>query len=92
MLADAVNLKSLHFDCQITWGGPSRVAKQLYRDGFRWLEAIGAAKGSLDAGVDIVTVTDTSLSSGWMRDPEPSYEENMKVFRTELRRILQWGH
>ena len=89
MLADAVRLTSLHFECHITWGGPSRVARQLYRDGFRWLEAFGAAKGSLDAGVDVVTVTPPNLSLNWRNDPEPRHEENMKVFRAELRRLLQ---
>ena len=91
MLADAVNLTSLYFDCQITWDGPTRVARQLYRDGFRWLEAFGAAKGSLDAGVDVITILDSSLSLGWMRDPVPSFEDNLKSFKTELRRLLQWG-
>ena len=91
MLADAVNLRSLQFDCYITYGGPGRVAKQLYRNGFRWLETFGAAKGSLDAGVDIITVTPSNLSSNWRRDPEPRYEENLKVFRAELRRLLRQG-
>lgn len=79
MLADAVNLTKLHFDCDITYGGPTRVAKQLYRDGFRWLEAVGAAKGSADAGVDIITLRDLNLSM------------NLKAFRAELRRMLQQG-
>ena len=89
MLADTVNLTNLHFDCNIAWGGPGRIARQLYRDGFRWLEAIGAAKGSLDAGVDLITITDSSMSSGWMRDPELGFEERMKESRAELRRLLQ---
>ena len=89
MLADAVNLTNLHFDCNIAWGGPSKIARQLYRDGFRWLETIGAAKGSADAGIDIITLTDSNLSSSWMRDPESRHEERMKVFRAELRRMLQ---
>lgn len=39
LLGSAVNLKRLHIDCRISWGGPQRVATQFYRDGFHWLEA-----------------------------------------------------
>ncbi|KAM0796834.1 hypothetical protein BDR22DRAFT_498252 [Usnea florida] len=90
MLADAVNLTRLQFDCLIAWDGPSKVAKELYRGGFRWLEAIGAAKGSLDAGVDIITVNE-SYSPRWMQNFVGSREEWMKVFEAELRRLLQRG-
>ena len=91
MLSDAVNLTNLHFDCEITYGGPGRVARQLYRDGFRWLEAFGGAKGSLDAGVDVITFTESSLSPRGMRHPRPGFEENMEVFKAELRRLLLHG-
>ena len=88
MLADAVNLINLDFDCQITYGEPGRFARQLYRDGFRWLEAIGAAKGSLDAGVDIITVE--NFHPGWGQPLDAGrHEEEMKVFRAGLRKMLQ---
>ena len=95
MLADAVNLTRLDFNCLITWGGPTwggptKAAKELYRGGFRWLEAIGAAKGSPDAGVDIITVNESN-SPRWMQNFAGSREEWMKVFGAELRRLLQRG-
>ena len=88
MLADAVNLTSLHFDCDITYDGRSRFARQLYRDGFRWLEAVGTAKGSLDAGVDIITIA--NFHPDWLQPFDAGrHEEEMKVFRAELRKMLQ---
>jgi hypothetical protein len=34
----------------------NRAAEQLYRDAFPWLEVVGAAKGKLDAAVDILRI------------------------------------
>jgi len=78
MLASAVNLRRLHIDCQIRhcWGIDLRhEAKQLYSDGFHWLEAMGAAKGKFDAAVDIIELDYT--------------DEGMEAFRNELRKLLR---
>ena len=59
-------------------GGPIEEAKRLYQDGSDWFKAIGARKGKLDAGVEIVYIA----------------EELTEEFRAELRRLLSkegWG-
>lgn len=92
MLADAVNLTRLHLDCQLAWGGPSRVAKQLYRDGFHWLEAMGAAKGRFDAAIDIIDISEANLTCHgylYIRAGGLSPEEKMEEFKAELRKMLQ---
>ena len=91
MLVDAVNLEHLHLDCQIGWGGgPKKIAKQLYRDGFYWLEAVGTGKRKCDAAVEIIEIANEYLTRniyfGVGRDPKP--DELMEEFRAELRRLL----
>ena len=93
MLVGAVSLTRLHIDCHIIWGGPKKVAKQLYRDGFHWLEAVGAAKGSFDAAVDLVEVSEKYLGhtyrgSYYTEIVEETVEERMEHFRVELRKML----
>ena len=94
MLADAVSLKRLHFDCQITWGTDAkRKAKQLYRDAFHWLEAMGVQKGKFDAAVDIIQISDRYLTGEafapmHMHASESGAEKSMEVFRSELRKLL----
>lgn len=86
MLVDAVNLEHLDLYCQIGWGGgPKKIAKQLYRDGFYWLEAVGTGKRKFDAAVDIIEIPDEYLTrNGCCPNPDELREE----FRAELRRLL----
>ena len=93
MLADAVNLRRLNLDCKIAWGlNPKRTAKQVYRDGFHWLEAVGAAKGKFDAGVDIVELAPRN----WVYNPGKECEaildtildKSREEFNAELRKLL----
>ena len=90
LLAGAVNLTRLHLDCQIAWGGPRRVAKQLYRDTFHWLETVGTAKGKFDAAMDFLEVPDDTLI-GLFRGPLSieSLEEKREEFKAELRKLLR---
>ena len=89
MLADAVNLRRLNLDCKIAWGlHPKRIAKQLYRDGFHWLEAWGAAKGKFDAGVDIVEIAGRNLMYNPGPGSEPTLDKLREEFKAELRRLL----
>lgn len=90
MLAGAVNLTRLCLDCEIHWSSPQRTAKQLYRDGFHWLEAMGSAKGRVDAAVDIIEVSDGFFGTQYqhMRATLRSPEEKMEDFRAELRQML----
>lgn len=92
MLASAVNLTRLHLDCQIAWGGPDKVAKQLYRDGFHWLEAVGAAKGKFDAAIELIDIPDERLGNSYSysrRHAADLVPEGMLgTFRAELRKLL----
>lgn len=94
MLAGAVNLKRLHFDTRIAGGGgPQRVARQIYRDGFHWLEAVGSAKGKKDAAVELIEVLESNWQRGfWLtRREEPEgrgSQQNLEAFRGELRKLL----
>lgn len=94
MLAEAVNLKRLHFDTHIAGGGgPQRVARQIYRDGFHWLEAVGSAKGKKDAAVELIEV----LEDNWQRYSRATRrgelegrgpQHDLEAFRDELRKLL----
>lgn len=89
MLAGAVNLTRLHLDCKISWSGPKHSARQLYRDGFHWLEAMGAAKGQYDAAIDIVEIADDNLGLYYGRiENKPTKEERLVEFESELRKLL----
>ena len=94
MLAEAVNLKRLHFNTSIAWkGAPQRFARQIYRDGFHWLEAVGSAKGKKDAAAELIEV----FVGSWRRNPwtrrrdEPEGrgpQHDLEAFRDELRKLL----
>ena len=91
MLAGAVNLRRLHLDCVIAWGGPKSVAKQLYCDGINWLETVGAAKGNFDAAIELIDIPDGSLNvelRTWAPNPSMTTEEKLEEFRAELRKWL----
>lgn len=95
MLTEAVNLKRLHFNIRIAGRGePRRVARQIYRDGFHWLEAVGSAKGKKDAAVELIEV----LEGNWQRNSWTTRREgpegrgpqhNLGAFRDELRKLLE---
>ena len=88
MLVDAVNLRRLHLDCQIFWRpDPKKIAKQVYRDGFHWLEAVGARKGKFDAAVDIIEIADKH-GTGDESNFKPTSDEMREKFKAELRRLL----
>lgn len=96
MLSSAVNLKRLHLDCSIAWrGGGKRSARQLYRDGFHWLEAVGALKGKFDAAIDILDVAGDNFESYAHRHGQiPLTDEEIKAagkleFEEEMRRLLR---
>jgi hypothetical protein len=89
LLASAVNLRRLHLDCRISWySSPQRVAMQVYRDAFHWLEAFGTAKGKWDAALDIIEVLKDNFGDSRYSQVKVSYEEQMEVFRDELRKLL----
>ena len=89
MLASAVNLRRLNIDCDIGHG-PKRVAKQLFRDGFHWLEAVGTSKGKFDAALDMLEIPEKWLSRDWYipRMPDYTLVENLEECKAELRKLL----
>lgn len=96
MLGSAVNLQSLYISCRIHWDGPKGVAKQIYRDGHHYLEAIGNAKGRYDAAVEVLDFNpDNWTAPSWHKygndttpkDLNPS--ESLEEFRAELRKRLR---
>lgn len=90
MLAGAVNLTHLHLDCKIAWGGPRKVARQLYRDGFHWLEAVGAAKGKFDAAIELLEISESNLSRFVsVRENDLSPNDWVEQFDAELRKLLR---
>ncbi|KAF2490083.1 hypothetical protein BU16DRAFT_531421 [Lophium mytilinum] len=95
MLSGAVNLKRLHFQCRIGWGNNVRkVARQVYRDGFHWLEAVGVAKGNYDAAVDLISLAEfTHHRSPWrIPNEEDAVDQaaKMEAFGDELRKLLSY--
>ena len=89
-LASAVNLSRLRLDCRFGWGGPRKLAKQLYRDGFHWLEALGAVKGKFDAAIDVLEISDENWHRYYGHGAEnaPSPEEKREQFNAQLRKML----
>lgn len=91
LLAGAVNLTRLYINCKIGYHDPKSQAKQLYRDGFHWLEAVGVAKGKFDAAIDVIEIEFGYLhvySYGRVMNRGKGSEEKKEEFRAELRRLL----
>ncbi|KAF2011311.1 hypothetical protein BU24DRAFT_426396 [Aaosphaeria arxii CBS 175.79] len=92
-MTSAVNIE------KFTFGGllychndPKWVARQIYRDAFPFLEAVGAAKGKVDAAIDIFDISEQNFDTRhrWRRTPQVTrpYEESISIFKTELSRLL----
>lgn len=54
-LAESPHLQRLRIETSVfAEGDPTKAAKTFYADAYKFLEAVGAAKGSKDAGVDVL--------------------------------------
>jgi hypothetical protein len=89
----ATNLTAFHIDTSIGWYRASKYgAEQLYRDAFPWMEAVGLAKGKVDAAVDIIKLNDNYFDNyhASYRNPSQtrSHEEKLEEFRATLRKSL----
>ncbi|KAL8754809.1 MAG: hypothetical protein Q9199_004080 [Rusavskia elegans] len=96
MLASAVNLKCLNLDCCIYWGAGSGTARQFFRDGHNWLEAVGTKEGRRDAAVDLIQLGMQHIARprvGVMSTDHTTDEEKLEkmtdAFQAELRRLLK---
>ena len=91
MLTGAVNLSRLYLDCIVSFKGPKGVAKQIYRDGCHWLEAVGAAKGKSDAAIEIIELSKACLGGSRYQTKQPDgwYSERLEDVGSELRKLLR---
>jgi len=91
-LMSATNLTSFHIETSSAMdSSPISMAEQLYRDAFPWLESMAAAKGKLDAGVDVLKFGDAFFGRSWpclLLTKPLSKEEKTDMFKTELRKLL----
>lgn len=92
VLICATNLEKLTLDKTPGYSrNPKGCAEQLYRDAFPWMEAIGAAKGRVDAALDVLDVPEEAFSyhyyhTGLQRTV--SGEQNLEKFRVVLGSLL----
>ncbi|KAF2190252.1 hypothetical protein K469DRAFT_624877 [Zopfia rhizophila CBS 207.26] len=86
----ATNIKQFKFDCYLGCSSePKSVARQVYRDGFPWLEAVGVAKGKIDAAVDLIEIRNDNFQGHyWRSRSQADPEEDFEVFKAELRKLL----
>lgn len=91
-LMSATNLTSFHIETsRAGYSSTVSTADQLYRDAFPWLESMAAAKGKMDAGVDVLKFGDAFFGRSWSCLPlmQPlSKEEKIDLFKAELRKLL----
>lgn len=99
LLASATNIKTFHFDTNAGWrsSDPKWTAEQLYRDAFPWLEAIGVAKGKVDAAIDVVQMNEEGFQKRRFNQPAQTWklvpqDECMKTFRDTLSSMLIKQH
>ncbi|KAM3416706.1 hypothetical protein BST61_g8297 [Cercospora zeina] len=102
MLQGCTNLQTLLFECSLDgYREPVGLARQIYRDGVFFLEAIGDAQGSYDAAVDVVRLGkwhfdprhDPRCGRKTVRplEPEVIAQSRRDEFEGELRRLLAQG-
>ncbi|CAE7022840.1 hypothetical protein CFE70_003201 [Pyrenophora teres f. teres 0-1] len=89
-LVSATNLTSFVIETPSSYHrSPQPLAHQLYRDAFPWLEAVGAAKGKVDAGLDVVQLGDDFFRRSWGHHPYTGRkEEQVEEFKSELGKLL----
>ena len=90
LLSSAVNLRRLHLDCRLAYSsGGVKTARQLYRDGFHWFEAVAIAKGKFDAAIDVVSISKDNIGTAYHGWTKQSPEEEVSHFRGELQNLLR---
>jgi hypothetical protein len=92
VLITATNIEKLTIDGW-RWGssGGKWVARQVYRDAFPWLEAVGAAKGRVDAAVELIDIPEENFNRySWRRTSSGDHdvEKDKEAFRVELSKLL----
>lgn len=91
-MADCVNLRSLFVDCTIGWYhySPEKVARQIYKHAYFFLQEYGIANGSYDAGVDVLEMSEFHFkeqnADKDMVFSAKKYEVFNEVLRSYLRR------
>ncbi|KAK5682150.1 hypothetical protein LTS10_005275 [Elasticomyces elasticus] len=93
LLAGCTNLQFLEFDCSIHWrSSATLLARQLYRDGYHFLEAYGAANGARDAAVEILELRDLKIDAkrpwNYRGSSESDNDKFNEEFQAELRKLL----
>jgi hypothetical protein len=67
---------------------PTNSASQLYRDAFPWMEAVGAAKGKVDAALDALSINGDSLERSSWNTRAVSAPKSLEAFRARLEVLL----
>ncbi|KAK4550057.1 hypothetical protein LTR36_003024 [Oleoguttula mirabilis] len=86
-LSEARNLSRLRIEQGVfSEGDPNKAAKVFYADAYKFLEAIGAAKGIKDAGVDVLDFgktaftfkDDKKVAKPWAEGLVAEFKENLR--------------
>jgi hypothetical protein len=90
VLVSATNLEEVTIDGWLCCRNvPKWIARQIYRDAFPWLEAVGVAKGTPDAAVNIIDVSPKNfIGRGFRRREQSDPIKDLHDMREELRRLL----
>ena len=94
MLAGALNLTRLRLNWAILEGRPKWAANLVYREAYHWLEAVGTARGKLDAAIEVldICIRDTGLVYGlmdeWGKDNDLGLQSDFEYFKASLRTML----
>lgn len=86
MLSGATNLKALELNGTVDTRGPAQLAKQIFREGYHFVQAYGAANGSKDAAVDIIHLSDAAFKF-WRQRKSATIEEHRQTFKHQLRAL-----
>ncbi|KAK8205584.1 hypothetical protein M8818_004957 [Zalaria obscura] len=86
MLSESANLQRLHIDAGLSFNStPAKTAKQFWADAYRFLQAMGAAKGDKAAGMDMITfgagAKCFSFRQEGQKNPRPFSEDEVREFR-----------
>lgn len=102
MLSTCTNLQSLFLDCSLYYNAdPKCLARQIFRDGHHYLEAVGSARGQYDAAIEIIELSERNFDmkrSSCSRELEKRLTKserdsantnNIEKFKARLRELLK---